>query len=102
MQFPFRQIMQNIIKAKAFLFAFLVLAGCNSGDPKNNATIESEVDTTSNQSWQNLSDSKNLSWHSYGKNSMGKAWKVENDMIYLNASVKNDWQTKDGGDIVTN
>ena len=54
-------------------------------------------------SWKLLFDGKTTSgWHTYGKDSIGKAWKVEDSVLHLDASQKNGWQTKDGGDIVTN
>jgi hypothetical protein len=67
---------------------FLFLTGCA---PKNAST-----------NWIPLFDGHTTAgWHTYGKNSAGKAWKAEDNSLHLDASVKNDWQTKDGGDIVT-
>ncbi|WP_255474092.1 3-keto-disaccharide hydrolase [Pontibacter qinzhouensis] len=52
--------------------------------------------------WQPLFDGKTTQgWHTYGQETVGKAWKVENGTLYLDASNKKDWQTSDGGDIVT-
>jgi hypothetical protein len=74
-----------------FLFLisyFLFLTGCT---PKNAST-----------DWISLFDGHSTAgWHTYGKSSAGKAWKVEDSSLHLDASVKSDWQTKDGGDIVT-
>ncbi len=40
-------------------------------------------------------------WHKYGGNPVGAAWKVADSSIHLDASSKQDWQIKGGGDIVT-
>jgi hypothetical protein len=40
-------------------------------------------------------------WAKYGGGEVGKAWKVQDGSIYLDATNKADWQTGDGGDIVT-
>ncbi|WP_240336882.1 3-keto-disaccharide hydrolase [Rufibacter psychrotolerans] len=52
--------------------------------------------------WQPLFDGKTTQgWHSYGKATIGNAWKVDNGTLHLDASSKQDWQTNGGGDIVT-
>lgn len=54
------------------------------------------------QLWVPLYDGKTFAgWHTYGKDSVGKAWKADST-IHLDASTKNKWQTSGGGDIVTN
>jgi hypothetical protein len=40
-------------------------------------------------------------WHTYGKNTIGKAWKVEDGALRLDAASKKDWQTAEGGDIMS-
>lgn len=53
--------------------------------------------------WISLFDGKTLhGWHTYGKTTTGKSWKVENGTIHLDASAKNGYQSAEGGDIVTN
>lgn len=55
-----------------------------------------------NEGWQSLFDGHSLSgWHKYGGDMVGKSWKVESGVLFLDAGQKNGWQTKDGGDIVT-
>jgi hypothetical protein len=52
--------------------------------------------------WVSLFDGTTLAgWHTYGKPRVGKAWKAENGTLHLDASSKRDWQTAEGGDIVT-
>jgi cytochrome c len=54
--------------------------------------------------WKLLFDGKTMNgWHTFKKETAGKAWIVENGAIMLNATKKPDggWQVVDGGDIVT-
>jgi len=81
------------------IFFVLTMAGCNSpGDKSTDTSIT--PDQQKDSDWEFLSNSRN-GWHTYGKDSVGKAWKLEDSAWHLDASVKSDWQTKDGGDIVT-
>ncbi|MBS1626579.1 MAG: DUF1080 domain-containing protein [Bacteroidetes bacterium] len=58
---------------------------------------------SSKNKWIKLFDGKTLEgWHSYGKAEPGKAWKVEDDCIHLDAASKKSYQTDGGGDLVTN
>lgn len=40
-------------------------------------------------------------WHNYGKMSTGSAWTVKDGVLSLDATSKDGWQVKNGGDIVT-
>lgn len=81
------------------LLVLIQLLSCNSADDKSSAKTESSV---KNNEWISLFDGTSTAgWHTYGKSSTGKAWKAEDSILYLDASVKDSWQTKDGGDIVT-
>lgn len=52
--------------------------------------------------WISLFDGKTTKgWHSFGKEVAGAAWKVEDGTLTLDPSQKNDWQVRDGGDIVS-
>lgn len=52
--------------------------------------------------WKLLFDGKTLNgWHKYGTDSIGKAWTVNDHAIHLEVSDLKDWQTKNGGDIVS-
>lgn len=84
-----------------FSIATLVFVACNTAETETQETAT----TTQEQSgqWESLFDAKTTAgWHTYGKDRTGSAWKVEDSALHLDASVKDDWQTKDGGDIVTN
>ncbi len=52
--------------------------------------------------WKLLFDGKSLKgWHKYGTDSIGKAWVINDNSIHLEVSDKKDWQTKNGGDIIS-
>lgn len=52
--------------------------------------------------WELLFDGRSTTgWHTYGKSTIGKAWKAEDGTLRLDAASKKDWQTNEGGDIVT-
>lgn len=87
---------------KIILFAFACLCfSCGS----NQTTMNSENNSTAvdDGGWITLFDGKTLNgWHSYGKTTTGKSWKVENGAIRLDASSKKGYQSEEGGDAVTN
>lgn len=86
--------------------ALSTLLACQSSNSDNNMSSnsnESTPATANEEGWISLFDGKTTNgWHTYGKDSIGKAWKVEDGVLHLDASSKKDWQTNDGGDIVTN
>jgi hypothetical protein len=82
----------------SIIFA-ITLIRCNT--PGTKSTDTSTDEKKEKTEWEFLSTSA-ARWHTYGKESMGTAWKVEDSTLHLDASIKNGWQTKDGGDIVTN
>ena len=58
--------------------------------------------TKTEKGWISLFDGVSTKgWHGYGKANVGKAWKVNDGAIYLDASAKKNYQTEGGGDIVT-
>lgn len=81
---------------------------CNSstdqslGTDSSANTMVSNTATTKDTAWISLFDGQTLQgWHSYGKTSPGAAWDVDSGAIHLNASDKKNYQTKGGGDLVT-
>lgn len=79
------------------------LLACHSSNPSTMSTTTTPNTTQSEDGWISLFDGKTTNgWHTYGKNTIGKAWKVADNTLYLDAASKNDWQTAEGGDIVTN
>ncbi len=60
------------------------------------------IQTVEQGEWTPLFDGKTFAgWSKYGGGAVGKAWKIENGELYLDAANKAGWQTGDGGDIVT-
>lgn len=54
------------------------------------------------EGWRSLFNGKNTEgWHKYGGKPVGAAWKVKDGFLYLDTSIKENWQIKDGGDIIT-
>lgn len=94
--------MQKIILIACCSF---IIASCNSqgGDTKSNEMkTDSTTTTQNNDGWIPLFDGKTTNgWHKYGGGPAGAAWKVADGSLYLDTSSKGEWQTKNGGDIVT-
>lgn len=55
-----------------------------------------------NDGWEAMFDGKTTAgWHKYGGAPVGSAWKVEDGVLHLDANQKENWQIRDGGDIVS-
>src|SRR5664279_1388079 len=53
--------------------------------------------------WKLLFDGKTSNgWHSYGKQSAGKAWSVQDGTFYLDAEAEKNTDAGERGDLVTN
>lgn len=89
----------------ALSLAFLLSCQSAETETDTSATNETTPEQTTmaqNEEWTPLFDGQTTNgWHTYGKDAVGKAWKVEDSTLYLDAANKKDWQTSDGGDIVT-
>lgn len=105
--------MRKLLNGSIFLF---VLAACNNtsdsdkkeGDSltKKETTMSSVNNSLSDQDksdgWQLLFDGQTAKgWHKFGGAPLGAAWKVADGELYLDTSSKKEWQTANGGDIVT-
>lgn len=83
---------------QTLLFTGLVSLSLLLGNPEKN----SNNNTQKEKGWISLFDGKTTKgWHTYGQTSVGEAWKVADGVLYLDASHKADWQSKGGGDIVS-
>jgi uncharacterized protein YaiE (UPF0345 family) len=92
---------RKLLMAAAAVFA---ITACNSiSEEKDKTPGTAEVKAAGADSgWISLFDGKTTAgWHSYGKNTVGEAWKIADGALYLDTTKKQDWQTKGGGDIVT-
>ncbi|WP_245578725.1 3-keto-disaccharide hydrolase [Algoriphagus vanfongensis] len=79
-----------------------LMIGCSGQKTEETAVEETPTTETPAEEWIQLFDGKSLAgWHKYGGGEVGKAWKVENGELYLDAANKDGWQTGDGGDIVS-
>ncbi len=95
----------NTNKFLLLCFIIVVVAtspSCNSSKDKTSNAPTSATEQNNNE-WISLFNGKTTAgWHIYGKDNAGSAWKADDSALYLDASVKNDWQTQGGGDIVSN
>jgi hypothetical protein len=80
-----------------------VLNACNNSTEKTTSGKATEIKTVSTDTgWISLFDGKTTTgWHTYGKTTIGEAWKVADGNLYLDTTVKDGWQIKGGGDIVS-
>jgi hypothetical protein len=88
------------------MYKFLVAVACAaflSCNSANRTTMQtSNHSAASEEGFVDLFDGKTTKgWHTYGKTGIGKAWKVEDGSLHLDAASKKEWQTAEGGDIVT-
>ncbi|HYO21019.1 MAG TPA: DUF1080 domain-containing protein [Flavisolibacter sp.] len=85
--------------------AATTLFACNASNTKAVQTTDSskkETTTPADDGFVSLFDGKTTKgWHTYGKSGVGKAWKAADGVLYLDTTGKKDWQTAEGGDIVT-
>jgi hypothetical protein len=87
----------------------ITLSACHSSTPKN----YNKEDSTGTKAGATSADSSaggfvalfdgktTKGWHAYGKSAPGAAWKVDDGTLHLDASQKGDWQSKNGGDMVS-
>ncbi len=95
-------------------FTSVVLFACNNESSHTPTTEEDSVSSTAatmnntltedekKDGWELLFDGVSTKgWHRYGDAGVGAAWKVADGNLYLDATNKENWQVKDGGDIVS-
>jgi hypothetical protein len=76
----------------------LIFTGLFAQTPASNSLSGKEKQ----EGWQLLFDGKSKKgWHTYGKTTAGSAWKVQAGSLHLDASAKSSYQSKGGGDLVT-
>lgn len=89
------------------VIAALLVVACKNEDKKETAGTPivdamSLTDEQKSEGWELLFDGTTTKgWHKYGDKPIGSAWKVENGQLYLDTTTKENWQIKDGGDIVS-
>lgn len=83
-------------------FLLLAFAFCACNSSKQTTMTSTNEGKAMDKEWISLFDGKTTKgWHTYGKTVAGKSWKVDNGTLHLDAASKKDWQTAEGGDIVT-
>lgn len=97
--------MQNLF----YLLCAVLFTACTSSNstkdtPMDTTTVSATNSATTRETaddWISLFDGKTTNgWHTYGKQTIGKAWKVEDSALHLDAASKKDGQAE-GGDILT-
>lgn len=84
------------------LFALLTIIPQLLYAQPNHSSINALSLNEQKEGWELLFDGVSTKgWHKYGGAPIGAAWKVAEGSLYLDPSVKEDWQIKGGGDIVT-
>ena len=79
----------------------LFFCNCKSVKVTINPSETSSDTTLKKEGWIQLFDGKSTSgWHSYGKHSAGKVWKVEDGVLHLDNNV-NETFSDEGGDLVS-
>ncbi|MFL5811159.1 MAG: DUF1080 domain-containing protein, partial [Flavisolibacter sp.] len=88
----------------SFIFFALALYACNSSN-NNTMSADNKSDTTgsgSEEGFTSLFDGKSTNgWHSYGRSSVGEAWKVVDGTLTIDTMVKKT-NPSSGGDLLTN
>jgi hypothetical protein len=85
----------------AMLIATIGLLGAAAfgQSPMNSNTLSAQEKA---DGWKLLFDGQSTKgWHTYGQTAVGAAWKSDGGTIHLDVSSKNGYQTKGGGDLVT-
>jgi hypothetical protein len=95
--------MRTKMAAGSFLLAMISISGCSTSKQANMSSAENVLSAEERSNgWELLFDGTSTAgWHTYGQTTIGKAWKAENGTLRLDAASKKDWQTAEGGDIVS-
>jgi 3-keto-disaccharide hydrolase len=95
----------SMLKIYVIACTAIIISACNSQNNTNNTdTMQADSTKTArpDNDWISLFDGKTTKgWHKYGGGPVGAAWKIADGTLYLDTTVKADWQVKNGGDIVT-
>jgi hypothetical protein len=88
------------MKKYLFIFSALAFAGCSSSKQASmSSTNESKA---LDGGWITLFDGSSTSnWHTYGKTSAGKVWKIDNGTLHLDPVAQKNMKGE-AGDLVTN
>jgi hypothetical protein len=86
--------------ASPLISFFLLTNGIFGQSSAGNNTL---TNAEKQQGWQLLFDGVTSNgWHSFNKTTVGRSWSVDDGTLHLDASKKSNYQSQDGGDLVTN
>ncbi len=99
--------MKKIVWLACLCIAF---AACDTHRQSTTNTPSATADNTLSAEekkggWQLLFDGKTLNgWRNFGKKTIGKDWRIDDNALHLFVAAKgeNGWQSREGGDIITN
>ena len=93
-----------MLKKTLFLLATILYVSCSFSQVNTMNTPDNTLSKKEkNSGWQLLFDGQSTNgWHSYGKQSAGKAWSVKDGVLYLDAAGKKNLASGESGDLVTN
>ncbi|TVP45207.1 MAG: DUF1080 domain-containing protein [Mongoliibacter sp.] len=81
------------------MFGATMAFACGGSTEQTAESLEIEVEENE---WRELFDGSSFDgWKKYGGGEVGKAWKIQDGVMYLDAANKENWETGDAGDIVT-
>ena len=101
-----------MMRSVLFAATIVLAAACaNEGEKVSDADTSTAApplvtvltEEEKNDGWEALFDGLTTAgWHKYGGAPVGSSWKIEEGgILHLDASQKEDWQIRDGGDIVS-
>src|SRR4051812_1634416 len=91
-------------KLIVFVFAITVINGCGSSKVTSSMNTADNTLTPQEQKegWKLLFDGTTTTgWHSYGYNTVGKTWGIDNNTIHLDLSTRSEWPANESHDLVT-
>lgn len=93
-----------MFKFTPLILASIILFGCGSSNSSTlNKSENALTEKEKSDGWQLLFDGKTTNgWHTYGKASVGKAWKIQDGALFLDAENKKNLSDDENGDLVTN
>lgn len=91
-------------KIHLFLFASMLYVSNSFSQVKKMSTLDNSLTQKEKKDgWKLLFDGKTTDgWHTYGKETAGKAWAVKDGTFYLDAEARKNLDKSEAGDLVTN
>lgn len=94
--------MVRYISSVLAIVSALSISSCQDGTAMQNGRDATVPVAEQDNGWTPLFDGTTTKgWHTYGQNVAGKAWKVENGTLHMDAASKKGLPASDGGDLVT-